>query len=321
MGTTLKPSSRPIHALRSVRTMGASLENHYDRKIIYSTDREHKNLYDWSLQELDADGNKVGRDWIPWEWTLYFKAKDISLRENWGTSDRYPVDKSKEERETKERRFVRASLYPDANDRWPPSYSMLGTDRKVSRFELYIEEIPDDQEERCTTYGIVSYTTEIDFRDVTDDDSLSIYFHVHAEAFRHYAQRVASGEIDSLTVRIGSVAGFYSDWSPGITTDKIRILTKDRDHIVEDLPDDFPLRRLGEVGEAELYFAREVKLRLPAPEPDEPEDIGPDERPVNRTALLEAEREKRAQDMVKVIQSLRIAAWIIAALLLAMLFK
>ncbi len=310
-----------MHALRSFQTTGASLEDHYDRKIVFSTDREHKNLYEWSLQELDADGNRVGRDWIPWQWTLYFKAKDVSLRENWSTSERYPVDESKGKRETKERRFIRASLSPDTNDRWPPSYSMLGTDRTVSRFDLYIEEIPDNQEERCTTYGIVSYTTEIDFRDVTNDDSLSIYFHVHAKAFQHHAQRIASGEVDSLTVRIRRVSGFYSDWSPGITTDKIKILTEDRSHVVEGLPDDFPLRRLGEVGEAELYFAREVKFPLPAAEPNEPEDLDLEERPVDRMALLEAAREKRTQNTVEVIQSLRIAAWTIAALLVVMLFK
>jgi len=301
--------------------MGASLKDHYDRKIIYSTDREHKSLYEWSLQEFDADGNKVGRDWIPWQWTLYFKAQDISLHENWRTSDRYPADESKGRRETTEHQFIRASLYPHANDRWPPSYSMLGTDRRVSRFDLYIEEIPGDQEERCVIYGIVSYTTEIDFRDVTDDDSLSIYFHVHSETFRRYAERVASGEVDSLTVRIGRVAGFYSDWSPSITTDKIKILTSDQSHVVEGLPDDFPLPRLGEMGEAELYFVRDVKLPLPEPEPDGLEDIDPEEPLMDRAALLEARREKRAESTMKVIQSLRVAAWTIAVLLLVLLLR
>jgi hypothetical protein len=303
--------------------MGADLDHHYDRKIIYSTDREHKSLYEWSLKELDAEGQQVGRDWIPWSWTLYFKAKDISLRESWSTQDRYPIDETKGKREAKERKFIRAELYPDSHDRWPPTYSMLGTDRKVSKFILHIEQISDDQDERCTADGIVSYTTEIDFRDVTDDDSLWIYFHFHAATFAHYAQRITSGEVDSLTVRIGHVAGFYSDWSPSITTDKIRILTADREHKVEGVPEDVTLRRLGEVGEAELYFARETKLPLPAPEPDEANDIdlGPDDRPVDRTALLEIAREKRAQETVKLIENLRIAAWVVAALLLALLFK
>lgn len=302
-------------------TMGASLESHYNRKIIYSTDREHKNLYDWSLQEFDQDGNKVGRDWIPWEWTLYFKATDISLRETWRTSDRYPADAAKGKRETKERRFVRATLSPDEAGRWPPSYSMLGTDRKVTRFNLYIEEVPDQEEERCTTYGIVSYTTEVDFRDITDEDSLTIYFHVHAKAFERIAARVAAGQVDGLTIRISNVAGFYSDWSPGITTDKIRILTADRHHVVEELPEDFPLRRLGDVGDAELAFSRESNLPLPTAEINETEILNSGEVEPARAPRDVSTTHGLNQGAVKALQSLRLPAWLIAALLFALLLK
>jgi len=299
------------------------VDYHLDRKIIYSTEREHKSLYKWSLKELDAEGQQVGRDWIPWQWTLYFKAKNISLQESWKTEDRYPADEAKGQRETKERKFIRAELYPDSHIRCAPSYSMLGTDRSVSKFMLQIEEIPDDQEERCTAYGIVSYTTEIDFRDVTDEDSLWIYFHVHASTFAHYAQRITSDEVDSLTVRIGEVDGFYSDWSPSITTDKIRVLTDGREHKVEDVPEDFELGRLGEVGEAELYFVREKKLPLPAADPEEVDDIDFDHDgpPVDRTALVEIAREKRAMETVKLLQNLRIAAWVAAGALLVLIFK
>lgn len=301
--------------------MGASLESHYNRKIIYSTDREHKNLYDWSLQELDQDGNKVGRDWIPWEWTLYFRATNILLQETWRTSERYPVEPAKGKGETKERRFVRASLSPDEALRWPPGYSMLGTDRKVTRFDLYIEEVPDHEEERCTTYGIVSYTTEVDFRDITDEDSLTIYFHIHAKAFERIAARVAAGQVDGLTIRISNVAGFYSDWSPGITTDKIRILTADRNHVVEGLPEDLPLRRLGDVGEAELAFAREANLPPPTAETNEAEILDSGEVELARAPRDVTTADDLNQGAVKALQSLRFPAWLIAALLFALLLK
>lgn len=305
------------------------MDHHYDRRIIFSTDREYKNLYPWSLKELDAEGGQLGRDWIPWSWTLYFKAKDISLRETWSTQDRYPVDPSKGKSEAKERKFIRAELYPDAQVRWPPSYSMLGTDRNVSKFFLHIEQIPDDEDERCTAYGVVSYTTEIDFRDVTDDDSLWIYFHFHAATFARYAQRITSAEVDSLTVRVGSVAGFYSDWSPSSTTDNIRILTADSEHKVEGVPEDVTLHRLGEVGEAELYFARETKLRLFNPEPDEADEADKVDNanlvladwPADQTVPMEIDREKLARETLKLIQNIRIATWVVVALLVALLIR
>lgn len=298
------------------------MDHHYDRKIIYSTEREHKSLYEWSLKELDDEGQQVGRDWIPWSWALYFKANGISLQESWRTQERYPVDPTKGKRETTERKFIRAELYPHTPDRWPPSYSMLGTDRKMSKFILQIEQIADDQEERCTAYGVVSYTSEIDFRDVTDDDSLWIYFHLHAATFDHYAQRIASTDVDSLMVRIADVPGFYSDWSPSITTNKIGILTDNRDHKVEGVPEKFALRRLGEVGEAELYFAREINLPLAASEPDDTDNvvIDRDGPPRDRT-MSEIDRDEPAKALVKLLQNLRIAAWLAAAALLVLLFK
>lgn len=305
------------------------MDNHYDGRIIYSTDREHENLYQWSLKELDADGQTVGRDWIPWEWSLYFKAKDITLQEGWNTQERYPIDEAKGKRQTTETRSIRAELYPYSHDRRPPTYSMLGTDRNVSKFFLGIEQVSDDDEERCITYGVVSYTTDIDFRDVTEDDALYIYFHFRPATFAHYAQRIASGAVESLMLQINGVAGFYSDWSPSITTSNIRVLTADRDHKVEGVPDEAIIPRLGNVGEARIYFARELKLPLPAPSEAAEADFVPEDDPVDKRALAEVAREtlaevareKFAQETVKLIRSLRVAAWVVAVLLLALLLK
>jgi hypothetical protein len=314
------PSPQVKFKLRFGSTLEAGLENHFSNKVIYSTDREHKNLYQWSLQEIDADGKKLGSDWIPWSWTLRFKAKDISLRENWSISERYPKDETKGKMETKERRVIAATLCPDAYHDWPPSYSMLGTDRRVDSIHLHIEEISDDDEERCIAYGNVSYTTEIDFRESIQEDALSFYFYVHANKFRYFAKRITSGQVDSLVFSVGHVSGFYSRWSPGISTDQIKILTEDSDHVVEELPDGFTIRRLGEVGKVELNFARAVELPPLATDNDST-DIDLGEQTGNDAALARTAREKRAEDTAKVVQSLRIVAWIIAALLLIELFK
>jgi hypothetical protein len=56
------------------------MDNHFDNTIEFSEEIEHKSLYKWCLQEKDAEGKKLGRDWIPWSWDLYFKATDIVAR-------------------------------------------------------------------------------------------------------------------------------------------------------------------------------------------------------------------------------------------------
>ena len=95
-------------------------------------------------------------------------------------------------------------------------------------------------------------------------------------------------------------------------------------HEVQGARDAVPLPRLGEVEEGELFLATKFDLALepayPDNEPDEPEEIREDGRPVDRTAQLEAVRDNRAQETLKMITSLRMAAWVIAALLLIRLF-
>lgn len=55
--------------------MDYNLEN----KILLSEDSEYKNLYSWSLQEFNKEGEKIGKDQIPWCWSLYFTASELRL--------------------------------------------------------------------------------------------------------------------------------------------------------------------------------------------------------------------------------------------------
>ena len=41
---------------------------------------EHKNLYKWAINEIDAQGQRIGDDQIPWQWTLHFTATSCVLR-------------------------------------------------------------------------------------------------------------------------------------------------------------------------------------------------------------------------------------------------
>jgi hypothetical protein len=45
---------------------------HLERGLRLHTDPEHKSLYSWAINEIDDQGQQIGRDQIPWPWTLYF---------------------------------------------------------------------------------------------------------------------------------------------------------------------------------------------------------------------------------------------------------
>ncbi|EPJ43196.1 MAG: hypothetical protein OFPII_43240 [Osedax symbiont Rs1] len=53
------------------------MQYHLERQICFSEESKHKNLYPWSLQEVDEDGKMLGSKQIPWVWGLYFTASDL----------------------------------------------------------------------------------------------------------------------------------------------------------------------------------------------------------------------------------------------------
>lgn len=305
------------------------MEHHIDRRVVLSEDSEFKNLYKWSLQEVDAEGARIGRDEIPWVWTLYFHATEMTLTDALAIEPDYTADDD-DKIAVRSRQSIRAKLTP--KDTWDrgsyrdPSYSMFGTDRTISAFELYIEPLEgEDQQERCTAWGCVSYTSEVDFFDQTTDDTIIFNLYVQPQRFERYAAKVAAAEIDEAVLRVGGVEGFYSDWSPAISTDSIKVLTSHREHVVE-MPEGCEIvpPRLGPVREAELYLRSIRKLAAPAPEPEDDgddwlEDDEPAETPPNKATLAAQHSANANVRAVALLTSLRTAAWAIAALLLLIL--
>ena len=57
------------------------MEFHCDYALRLITDTEYNSLYKWCLQEIDGEGKKVGRDLIPWHYSLYFDV--INLRQTY----------------------------------------------------------------------------------------------------------------------------------------------------------------------------------------------------------------------------------------------
>lgn len=303
------------------------MEYHIDRRIVLNQDSEFTNLYEWSLQELDAEGNKVGRDQIPWDWTLYFTATELALIDTLAIEPDFQKPPDDETRVVRAKRSIRAKLSP--GDPWErgrhndTAYSMFGTDRTVSSFDLFIETV-DEVDPKCTVWGGVSYTTDIDFRDETIEDSIIFYLYVRPDVFAEYAEKISVSAIDEAVLRVSGVDGFYSDWSPAVSTEEIKVLTREKEHSVE-IPSDCPLDppRLGNVREAELYLRRIRKFDSTSPNGSEDSDwLDDDDGDVAEQHFSSSQNQKLSMidpRAIDLLSSVRAAAWVIAVLLLLIL--
>ena len=192
---------------------------------------------------------------------------------------------------------------------------MFGTDRSIQSFQLDIHPVTDPakRQEGCSAWGSVSYTAEIDFRNDTTDDCLNFYMFVKPETFARYAAKIAHGLVDEIILSLGSVAGFYSEWSPSISTNNVKVLTKGSEQNIG-LPAsvEFEPPRLGEVGEAQLYINR----RLEFAKPNTPDDA--EGRADNGTVRIVPDTRSQAPvepRTLEMLGSLRKAAWVVVALL------
>ena len=305
------------------------MDLHIDSRVVLDTQHEYKSLYSWSLQELDVNGSKVGRDWIPWDWRLYFTARKLTLVDaitiQQDRSDKDTVDDSARQR-------ISAELFP-GDPRVPefqhprePSYSMFGANRQISSFELQVTTLDEGETaERCTVWGTVHNTYEIDFRNHTQPDYLLFTLYVRPQTFERYVRMLVAGAIDKAVLCVKGVSGFYSDWSPSISTDKIKVLTGHDEHKVE-IRDDCKIvpPRLGEVQEANLNFLKITDLQRSPTEKAEEENITPDDSsqrnsPASNVDSVPSIQRSNDARMIALLSSLRTAAWSIVAVLVLIL--
>ncbi|MGX5851765.1 hypothetical protein ACWGTO_32745 [Mesorhizobium sp. PL10] len=246
------------------------MENHIDRRVILCPESAYKNLYEWSLQEVDADGEKIGRDQIPWEWTLYFKATELTLHDTLTVGSVLPNASQDDINTVTAKQGISAKLHPFGTT-WPPSYSMFGTDRTITDISLSImSSAVDAEQEQCVAWGVVSYTSEIAFREETKPDCIGFYLFVRPDRFAWYAEMVATSAVEDVLLFVGRVPGFYSDWSPSISTNRIKILADKSAQKIE-VPADCEIDppRLGRAQYAQLHIRRAAELSKATPKAPE----------------------------------------------------
>lgn len=291
------------------------MDFHLTRGLRLNTEPEHKSLYNWAINEIDAEGHQIGRDQIPWRWTLNFTATSCVL----GDSIEIKSKTAPAPREIEQRQVIRVTLRPGS--RWDDAdffrktiFSMFGTDRSIQDFQLEIHPIADPAEqESCAAWGSVSFTSERDFRDETIDDSIVFYMSVKPDTFGRYAAKIAHGLVDEMILSVGSVPGFYSDWSPSVSTGHVKVLTMGSEQSIT-LPPGFQFEppRLGTVGAVMLYINRRLEFAKPeAPDAvEETADAGT-VRVAPQTRAPAAVEPRTLQ----MLGSLRQAAWFVVCLL------
>jgi hypothetical protein len=160
-------------------------------------------------------------------------------------------------------------------------------------------------------------TAETDFRNETTDDCIVFYMFVKADTFGRYAAKIAHGLVDEMILSVGSVAGFYSEWSPAISTGHVKVLTTGSEQNIT-LPAglQFEPPRLGDVGRVNLYINRRLEFAKP-----EAPDAAEETADVGTVRVVPEMRAPAAAEprTLQMLGSLRRAAWF-AVFLLALIF-
>ena len=294
------------------------MKYHFDSKIVLYDHSETPNLYKWSLNEVGESTARLRTGQIPWHSNLWFRLSDVELHTGIRL-DPYSVPDGGAA-QVLSRELIRAKLSPGSRmggDR--VVYSMFGTTRSIEDIALTIEPTPEGVEEHCRAWGVVSYTTDHDFRDETIDDCFGFNLYVSPDRFSLVATRVAAGAIGDGVLRVSGVSGFYSEWSPSISTSSVKVLTDSDSHPVE-MPEGCKIisPRLETVREFDLSLWSETIRPTGKAGRLEVEDDDDHGLAIHRP---QAGPSPAAVNALPVLKSLRLASWIIVALLVVLVFK
>lgn len=172
-------------------------------------------LYSWAIQERNPKTKEVYSDKIPWHWSFRFYIEQVNTL----TAAIF------EDGEKKSTLAIIGTMKPLPNSRWSPViFSFFGTDREIERFTFRIYQVEEDKDEYTYLGGAPSFDYEVDFRNKKMDDFLELSVGLKPSRFEPLYNRIHSGNEFQATVYLKGVSGFYSDWSPEIKTDDVKVL-------------------------------------------------------------------------------------------------
>lgn len=248
------------------------MEYNMDRRLKVVSDTKNTFLYDWCINEIDKNDNIIGEDYIPGSWFLPFFASRIFITDKLEIREPYNGNYNLHQTERKtlkndehsvsDNRRIVAHLHPGSykdNGIIEDNvlFTMFGFDRIIEKFYLTIRPMEEGEgTESCSAWGWVSHTSEDgNFISQTSPDEIGFDLMVKPSTFERYVERISSDTADEIRFIPGYVSGFYSRWTPTISTHEIKVLTRGREQELQ-IPADlkFEPPRLGSIGKCSLQI-------------------------------------------------------------------
>lgn len=251
------------------------MDYRFDRGLKLCKEEEYESLYPWFIQEIDHSGRPIGSKLIPWQWSFRFKFSSLRYSEEMERGEKLERRFKDEDSESeKSKRYqVKNSIYGQlvSNTTYAfggnTTFSMFGTDRDIDNISAIFNRLEDEEEEYCYVDGIVSYESEIDFRNEVSPDSLQFYIGLSPSRYDRLKTDIIHDSIDEAYLYISRVEGFYAEYSPSITTDCVKVLTRHCHESVLGNELDISPPQLGETGYNQLTFSKSLSNNLLKAEP------------------------------------------------------
>ena len=285
----------------------------------------------WCMREVSEDGEQVGADYMPWHWTLMFRAEETNYIECYET-DGFLHDGDYD------KQIILAKLVPTTYRESPPRYTLMGFNRTVEDISLRITRTRGDSNVSC--FAFLQSADELGRLD--RPDMFGFEMSLEAERFDAIALLIRSLGFRELEMRVSWVDGFYAfDDHFSTTPDRIRILPgiigeegefpdKYAEEVELDLPDDLEHKppRTGTVGEFDLTATSNAKT-VKTQDDDDKEDQSDDEsstaidQSVHNDAMETAIRlyREHTSDGISFLKRLRLPLWLIVVLLVLIFMR
>jgi len=190
-----------------------------ERKIRVNTEFEHEK---WSIFEVDNNGVKANGDWVLFFGNLRFTAKSVVVHTKLTIEDsqKSEDDSDKKKSASSQIKFISGKLvsgyvHEGNNLQNAVRFSMFGTSRFITEFDLYIEEAKEDETEGCTLNAIPSYEFEgADLGIEVEPDFMGFEVRVSKNKLNELISLIESQAVNDVRLYVRNVEGIYSHWSP-----------------------------------------------------------------------------------------------------------
>lgn len=291
--------------------------------ILKYKDTPNTSLYEWSIDEIDREGKVVSEDLIPWDWRLHFKITSISYVSSMSAEYNYFVD---DDNKNTYKEYFRAEL--EQFDHNEPRLEIFGDKKAVKEISLiiYSANEKDDDSESLRAYASNDFEFEIDFEVRFEPSYLRFQLFLNDNKFDELKELVKQNRASHIHLNVTECAGFYSHWTPLISTSLIKILTTR--HKIQALDGREDLPRLGNIERYEFtYVTSQDLVTIPEEneneiEPEEIQESQEDEHVISSEEYTQIKIRSELQSINEILNDARhFAMAIIILLLLILIFS